>query len=1103
MRAAKLTRALAAMVALVAATSLADAVVSAQDAAMPRVALFLEPDFPAVDVPAPDALALMEELGAARLRVAGLDSLAAALAPGRTDVLILPYGSAFPVQAWPALHAYLAAGGNWINLGGVPLAVPVVREHGLWRALERTVTWHRRIGIVQAEELPPRDPVRHPNWGTFALTVRLTNSKLRSDEDGSDGPRETILNAVVKATRYGGSQDGTVLAMAARFDHLGGEYAGGSWIFVPCKSGQLELPGPPWLRQQASEIAAGAVELSVRSDLALYRPGEPVRLALEIHRPGRPAAPAGPVRLELRAGAGGPPLAATEVTLAGAGDRVTGAIPWPRGWPARLPEGLYEVTADAALPGVDLRVSGSASFLVSPASAIAGGPRLATDGAVFTLDGKPLPVTGTTYMDSQVHRRFLLEPDPRRWQDDFRAMSREGVNLVRTGIWTGWDEHCEPGRPVPSEATLRAFEAWLLMAREQGLPVIFTFFAFVPPAWGGENPYLDPRAVAAQSEFVAAFARRFAPARDLAWDLINEPSFSSPQRLWQCRPNYDASEQAAWAAWLRRLAGDREGEDLALFLQDRWGAIDGDPTALPALDDFADRHLFGEARPRRAADYRRFAQDAFAGWTRQLTAVIREAGAAAVADAGAHASGDGGRGAAADGTSRSTGLADAPRQLVTVGQDEGGLFDRPGPLFFGPDVDFTCTHTWWLNDDLLWDGVMARLPDRPLLIEETGLMTYERPDGTAWRDGQTQAHLLSRKLALALAAGGAGFVQWCWNSNPYMPSDNEAGIGFLRADGSWKPELAVFQRHARFLQRHAALFHGMEPEATVVVAPHSQVLSGRDLATAATQRAVRTLEYELGLPVRAVAEHALAARFPPAALAAAPAATAKSKAPANTAAAPVAPKLIVLPSPRVLADDAWAALLRAVDRGATLCVSGPFDCDEVERPAGRVAALGLSARVRPVAPAERILLDDGTAVAAPFRGGRLERVETAVVDGDAASVRAIPYGAGAIVWSPVPVELAEGPQAAAALYAAAAARAGVSSPLLQTKPDPGLLVRAVVFADAILVACVNESADDCTAAFTHRASGRAHARAVPAQDAVLLWIDRRTGELLGASDQPR
>lgn len=1090
-----------AAVAVVVASLFAVGAAAAEEAVTPRVTLFLEPDFPAVDVPAPDALALMEALGAARLRVAGLDSLAAALAPGRTDVLILPYGSAFPAQAWPALHAYLAAGGNWINLGGVPLAVPVVRDHGLWRALERTVTWHRRIGIVQAEELPPLHPDPKHAQGTFALTVRFTNSKLRPTEDGSDGPRETILSPLMVTSTSGDSPGGVVEVSMVRFDHLGGEFAGGSWAF----SLKRDLP-PEFLlkdylagdlrKSHLSWIASGAAELRVRPGLALYRPGEPMSLALEIRRPGRRAAPVGPVRLELRQGGSWPPLATAEVTLAGEGDRLTSAVPWPRDWPEQLPEGRYEVAADARLPGSDWRVSGSGSFLVSPVSAIAGGARLSADGAVFTLDGKPLPVTGTTYMDSQAHRRFLLEPDPLRWQRDFGAMLHAGVNLVRTGIWTGWDEHCEPGRPVPSEAVLRAFEAWLLTARLYHMPVIFTFFAFVPPAWGGENPYLDPRAVAAQSEFVAAFARRFAPARDLAWDLINEPSFSSPQRLWQCRPNYDASEQAAWAAWLRRLAGGREGEDLALFLQDRWGAIDGDPTALPPLDDFADRHLFGDARPRRAADYRRFAQDAFAGWTRQLTAVIREAGAAAAADAGARASADGRRVAAAG----------APRQLVTVGQDEGGLHDRPGPLFFGLDVDFTCTHTWWNNDDLLWDGVMARLPDRPLLIEETGLMTYERPDGSAWRDGEAQAKLLSRKLALAVAAGGAGFVQWCWNSNPYMPSDNEAGIGFLRADRMWKPELAVFQRYARFLQRHAALFRGMEPEETVIVAPHSQILSGRDLATAATQRAVRVLEYELGLPVRAVAEHALAAMFPPppaGASAGTPAGTPAGMAPTPLPTAASAPKLIVLPSPRVLADDAWAALLRAVDRGATLCVSGPFDRDEVERPAQRAAALGLRVGVRPVAPAERIVLDDGTTVAAPFRGGRLERVETAVVDGDAASVRVVPYGAGAIVWSPVPVELAEGPTAAAAVYAACAARAGAASPIARAAPDPALLVRPVVFADAILVACVNESADDRTAAFTHRASGRTHARPVPAQDAVLLWIDRRTGELLGASDQRR
>ena len=41
----------------------------------------------------------------------------------------------------------------------------------------------------------------------------------------------------------------------------------------------------------------------------------------------------------------------------------------------------------------------------------------------------------------------------------------------------------------------------------------------------------------------------------LAWDLINEPSFS--QHLWKMRPNGDAIELAAWNRWLSERYPDR------------------------------------------------------------------------------------------------------------------------------------------------------------------------------------------------------------------------------------------------------------------------------------------------------------------------------------------------------------------------------------------------------------------------------------------------------------------------------------------------------------------------------------------------------------------
>ena len=371
------------------------------------------------------------------------------------------------------------------------------------------------------------------------------------------------------------------------------------------------------------------------------------------------------------------------------------------------------------------RLETRTGFWVYDAAMLGGGTPLAASADGFTRGGRPFVVTGTTYMASDAHRRFLLEPNPRVWDRDFAAMKASGVNLIRTGIWTGWKVYM-PDVGRVDESALRALDVFLLTARRYDIPVIFTLFAFLPESWGGENPYLDPRSVEAQRAFVGTLAERYAGDDDLSWDLINEPSVSSPTHLWETRPNGDPFEASAWEAWLRNRYG-ADGRDFRANALRAWGAPPDDDLTVPALEDFADRTLTGSHLPRKAADFRRFAQDVFAGWVRDMTAVIR------------------GRGNAA--------------HLVTVGQDEGGLEEMPSSLSYGRLVDFTCIHNWWNNDALAWDGILSRLPDRPLLTEETGLMRYERVDGTPWRSEQEAAELLERKLAIAIGTGSSGFVQ--------------------------------------------------------------------------------------------------------------------------------------------------------------------------------------------------------------------------------------------------------------------------------------------------------------------------------------------------------
>ena len=107
-------------------------------------------------------------------------------------------------------------------------------------------------------------------------------------------------------------------------------------------------------------------------------------------------------------------------------------------------------------------------------------------------------------------------------------------------------------------------------------------------------------------------------------------------------------------------------------------------------------------------------------------------------------------------------------------------------------------------------------------------------------------------------------------------------------------------------------------------------------------------------------------------------------------------------------------------------------------------------------------------------------------------------GKGAILWSPVPVELSDDAQASAALYAFALERAGVTREFgAAGQPDPALLVRPIVFEKAVLYTLVNESGRERTADLKTGNAAATLAVAVPAGRAALVFVDRATGAVLG------
>jgi len=974
-----------------------------------RVAVFQEAGFPPVDI----ALLSRDALGSA-LRGFDVSWLGSADLRDldRFDLLVMPYGSAFPVAAWPQIFEFLKRGGNWVNLGGVPFAVPVVRDGAGWREEIRQTAYHKELFITQAF---PVVAERIASWRdgavasasfraeeVFELYIRLAQIHEFADEVGSAGMRDATMRALV----YGLDQKGLrIAAPFVQIDRLEGAFAGGRWVLANLRG----TISPDAIRTVAITAVEGATEFDIQPGFACYYGDE--RPSFNIVLKGHPREGRYLVKVLGEDGSG--------TVMSGNSPEVL--MPGPP-----LAPGFYRVEASLGT------LRAETGFLVTAGPGAPGGTPLTCNRDYFLRYGKPFVVTGTTYMASDAQRKFLLEPNPAVWDRDFAEMRRADVNVIRTGIWTGWKQIMpEIGRV--QEGCLRALDAFLTIAHRHEIAVIFNLFAFLPEAWGGRNPYLDPRSVRAQKEFVGQLAERCRAASDFTWDLINEPSFSSPAHLFSCRPNYDEFERAAWQEWLKARYPDETK------LREMWGIAATDAIDLPALEDFNDQNIFDRTHPLPVLEYRLFAQDMFNRWVREMSAAIRSNG--------------------------------NPQQLITVGQDEGGLSYQPTPLFHDQVVDFTCVHNWWLNDDLLWDSLLTKSPSKPNLVEESGIMFYETMRRTPGRTEEQARDLLERKIAFAMGANGAGFIQWLWNTNAYIADDNEASIGFFRADSTAKPEIEPFLAMAAFWREHGALLVDKELEDVVMVLPHSDQFSVRDFASAATKRTVRVMHYDCLTPMRVAGEYALTREFQPA-------------------------RLIVLPCLQVFAEAAWNVLLEAVRNGSTLLVTGVIDRDEHWMPIDRSRAFALHATIAPIAQSETMRLE-GEDLRAAFHGDAFQRVEKAVMGGEeAAVVRTVPLGAGRIIWCPLPLEVSTGTEPLAALYRYALKQAGVRPLFVVDHANPAVLIRPSVFASCILYTVISESGRRERISFTDSSTSARIELTLPPQRAGHVLLDRPGGHVL-------
>lgn len=1010
--------------------------------------VFYEPGFPTADSSVVSESALRSAFVNAEF--SGVQQLPAALARAETDLFVVPYGSAYPEAAWPVILRYLDRGGNLLVLGGKPFTRSAYASGSGWQLRAPSVAASLELFIHDYQETPGSDGlVFEPNhdvqpeiaafhWKrAFSPVIRLSVVNKYSD-GGTTGDNDADLTTLVW-----GSKDGHKLAAPVfEIDHNNYRFVGGRWIFVACEPDTDFFSNTQTLKALAELAVRQNDRFTLRPRLPLFLPGEALDLEYDSANSLKGSFAGDQLKIRVTGEEGGRPV---EMTVAADASK-------PIVLPAEAADGrgLHTVEATLLRDGKPLRTYRS-GFWMRNRNYLLSGPKLGVGSDYFTLDGKPLPVVGTTYMSSDVQRMYLLKPNAYVWDRDMAQIRGVGLDMIRTGLWTAWDPLLAPNGEL-SESALRTIEAFLMCARHNHLPVQFNLFSFYPGNFGGLNGYLDPVGLAVQKRFVSSLVTRFHDVPFLAWDLINEPSANG--NLWKELPQGDSFERKAWRDWIATKYPDHAalldawaepslgiGRDLQLEPATTPPEVSAqDPLALPKSGAWNFDPVRSGYNPLKVYDYYLFTQDVFVDWVKRIKSAIRENGS---------------------------------QQLITVGQEENGVGNRISPAFYSQLVDFTADHTWWDFDAILWASLAAKFPGKPMLIQETGEQRRLTQDDHLRFSAEIEGWQLERKLAQAFAQG-AGALEWVWNVNAYMANDNEIPIGAVRPDATEKPEARVLADYAAFVAKSPGSFVHIEPPAVTIVTSQALQYSGMDpLALAVQKHALRALCYYDHTPARMLPENRLAELGHP--------------------------KLVILPASQVLTETAWQQLLSYVTGGGTLLISGPVSRNEHWQFVDRLGALSIQAKLLPLSVRQSIWQLPGQA---PIQITYPTMVQQSPIEvlrfADPMSVETIRQGSGQILWASDPVELADGYDQTAALYNYALRSAEVKASFSGTL-SPAVLAFPTVLDDAVLYSFSNESLDDQSVDIRDAVSGAQLKFTLQAQRGGTILLSRKNGSVLAAS----
>lgn len=499
------------------------------------------------------------------------------------DVVVLPYGAFFPLEAREAFLAYLRSGGSFLSIDGYAFDRPVVWDGERWREVAQTATaeehnrsdtesrvrLNTRYGTpgdamsLSPEQIGVFDPsflLEDAVWvkaaGTFAgagLSWRTEKPLQGFSASGLTGDNNPVFPPVyrrwipvLEVADAKGNLRGTALSILHNF---AGVYKGSSWAFSGITSGQPLLIGDAnrerLLIQVMERIVQKVYLHSLRTDLACYEKGERAVISVEAVNFG-----AHPVTARVAIKVSRQTTSRHEVALQPGETKTLVATVDT----SKLQGDFHPVQAELWLEGKPVDTIESA-FCLRDEAVIARGPKVGWKDNYLTIDGQPATLVGTNQTGMMF---FSANENPAVWERDFRLMAQHNIRILRILHFSPFAKDGYKGLghhspldllPLPPARLQRQMDAIVQLAQKHGIVIFLSLHDWL-------GVVLSDEELQAQRAWNRFWAERYCNVPGILYDIQNEPSVEVPNtllvhRLWNewLKARYDGSDDALREAW--------------------------------------------------------------------------------------------------------------------------------------------------------------------------------------------------------------------------------------------------------------------------------------------------------------------------------------------------------------------------------------------------------------------------------------------------------------------------------------------------------------------------------------------------------------------------